>query len=463
MQANIFVGRNYFMYDPLYISSMPDVRGLVFRRFRGEADIPALVAVHEGCREWDQIDEESPREHVPSLQELSAMYVDKGVDTPDMLIATIDDQVIGYAHVFWRWEERNHTYVFLHLGWILPQWRGKRIGTALLAWAQGRIRELAEIEAPQHRWMFATNVSSTEKEACRLIDHAGYNVSATLSDMKLQFFPEQQHSSLPEGIEIRPVFAEDYRALYQVEKDARIGTRGQEADVQDTPESEEDFQHWLKRNVYRESFDPDLWRIAWYGNQPISIVLGEVNNGIGNVREVSTSRAWKRKGIAYILLLETLHAFQNKGITKVRIITDAENKQGARTLYERARFREVKQHVFRRKSFKIEIENNRTGKLADGRSVDLASIFEGVGAYKAGKIDEQQLDELEKKGCPSCGSCSGMFTANSMNCLMEALGLALPGNGSHLANSQERKALAYAAGQQILALIEAQLEGGLRS
>ncbi|EFH83285.1 dihydroxy-acid dehydratase [Ktedonobacter racemifer] len=97
------------------------------------------------------------------------------------------------------------------------------------------------------------------------------------------------------------------------------------------------------------------------------------------------------------------------------------------------------------------------GKLADGRSVDLASIFEGVGAYKAGVIDEQQLDELERKGCPSCGSCSGMFTANSMNCLMEALGLALPGNGSRLANSQERKALAHAAGQQILALIEAQL------
>ncbi len=61
------------------------------------------------------------------------------------------------------------------------------------------------------------------------------------------------------------------------------------------------------------------------------------------------------------------------------------------------------------------------GKLADGRTVDLISIFEGVGAYQAGKIDDQELLELEQQACPTCGSCSGMFTANSMNCLMEAV------------------------------------------
>jgi dihydroxy-acid dehydratase len=77
------------------------------------------------------------------------------------------------------------------------------------------------------------------------------------------------------------------------------------------------------------------------------------------------------------------------------------------------------------------------GKLPDGRSIDLVSIFEGAGAYQAGKIDDQQL--LEQHGCPSCGACSGMFTANSMNCLMEALGLALPGNGSRLATSEARQ------------------------
>ncbi|HEX7735878.1 MAG TPA: dihydroxy-acid dehydratase [Ktedonobacteraceae bacterium] len=99
----------------------------------------------------------------------------------------------------------------------------------------------------------------------------------------------------------------------------------------------------------------------------------------------------------------------------------------------------------------------KAGVTADGRSVDLISIFEGVGAYQAGKISESELTELEQVACPTCGSCSGMFTANSMNCLMEALGLALPGNGSYLATSEERKELARRAGAQIMRLIEANL------
>ncbi len=94
------------------------------------------------------------------------------------------------------------------------------------------------------------------------------------------------------------------------------------------------------------------------------------------------------------------------------------------------------------------------GKTPDGQTVDLISVFEGVGAFKAGKIDEDRLTTLEKFSCPTCGSCSGMFTANSMNCLMEVLGLALPFNGSALALSEEREALARQAAGQILNLVE---------
>ncbi|HYB73045.1 MAG TPA: dihydroxy-acid dehydratase [Candidatus Sulfotelmatobacter sp.] len=98
------------------------------------------------------------------------------------------------------------------------------------------------------------------------------------------------------------------------------------------------------------------------------------------------------------------------------------------------------------------------GRLKDGSIVDLAHVFEGVGARKAGTISDERLLELERAGCPTCGSCSGMFTANSMNCLNEALGMALPGNGTILAVDPRRKELARRAGRQILDLIAADLK-----
>ena len=89
----------------------------------------------------------------------------------------------------------------------------------------------------------------------------------------------------------------------------------------------------------------------------------------------------------------------------------------------------------------------------DGKKVDLISVFEGVGKVEAGTISEQELTEIEKEGCPTCGSCSGMFTANSMNCLMEALGIALPGNGSILAVDEGRLELVKQAGEKILNMV----------
>ena len=94
------------------------------------------------------------------------------------------------------------------------------------------------------------------------------------------------------------------------------------------------------------------------------------------------------------------------------------------------------------------------GHTPDGQVVDLISVFEGLGAYKSGKMTADQLKQIEDNACPSCGSCSGMFTANSMNCLCEALGMALPFNGTALAKTDERNHLAQTAARKIFSLIE---------
>ncbi len=89
-----------------------------------------------------------------------------------------------------------------------------------------------------------------------------------------------------------------------------------------------------------------------------------------------------------------------------------------------------------------------------GKKRSLSSMFEAVGAYKAGKIDEEQLTEFERKVCPTCGSCSGMYTANSMNCLTEVLGMGLKGNGTIPAVYSSRIELAKHAGMQVMELVK---------
>jgi dihydroxy-acid dehydratase len=94
------------------------------------------------------------------------------------------------------------------------------------------------------------------------------------------------------------------------------------------------------------------------------------------------------------------------------------------------------------------------GKTKDGKNLSLVSVFEGVGAFGSGNMTREELLEIEQTACPTCGSCSGMFTANSMNSLMEMLGVALPGNGTIVATSNERHKLIKDAAKHLMNLIE---------
>ena len=90
----------------------------------------------------------------------------------------------------------------------------------------------------------------------------------------------------------------------------------------------------------------------------------------------------------------------------------------------------------------------------EGKTIDLITVFEGVGKVKSGGMSEAELERMEECACPGCGSCAGMFTANSMNCLSEALGLSLPGNGTIPAPTSARIRLAKDAGMQVMTLVE---------
>lgn len=94
------------------------------------------------------------------------------------------------------------------------------------------------------------------------------------------------------------------------------------------------------------------------------------------------------------------------------------------------------------------------GTSASGQNLSLTSVFEGVGAYKSGQMSEEELLDIENNACPTCGSCSGMFTANSMNSLMEMLGVTLPGNGTIVATSKKRHKLIKEAAHHLVRMVK---------
>jgi dihydroxy-acid dehydratase len=94
------------------------------------------------------------------------------------------------------------------------------------------------------------------------------------------------------------------------------------------------------------------------------------------------------------------------------------------------------------------------GVSSSGKPLSLVSVFEGVGAYHKGTINQQELLDIENHACPTCGSCSGMFTANSMNCLMEMLGMTVPGNGTIVATSEQRHELIRQAAKHLIELVK---------
>lgn len=96
----------------------------------------------------------------------------------------------------------------------------------------------------------------------------------------------------------------------------------------------------------------------------------------------------------------------------------------------------------------------KAGLSATGKALTLSSMFEAVGSFKGGSMTKEEFLDMEKNACPTCGSCAGMFTANSMNCLMEVLGLALPYNGTAIAVGEERRELIREAAFKLMDLVK---------
>ena len=325
------------MNDLYTLPASPPISGLRFRPLAGVADADALLSGRLGCAAHDGVDPQSTTESLPTREQIveSLRAMPEPAREERTILAEIDGRAVGYNRIF-DWPERDGTHVWLTVGWVLPEWRGRGLGTALLHWTESRIHELAA--ARPGRWEFAANAGGTEIEATTLLRDNGYTPGYTVLEMGLDWEDFASPAvALPASIEVRPVGPE-HATLIAASVD-------------------ESYSHEYAGGRYSEAFDPaayaveltgedydpSLWQVAWAGEEVVGQVIPRIAKGRAEIYEVSVRPAWRRRGIARTLLSLALLELQAREVDVVRLHTVAEFRTRAPDLYRSLGFRVLKE------------------------------------------------------------------------------------------------------------------------
>jgi mycothiol synthase len=331
--------------SPIVSDVMPAVEGLTFRSLSGERDADAVYELRAACVEQDQVDLLSTSEGLPSREEMHAAVAQILADHQQdrRLLAEIHGDLVGYSLVE-SWSEDDGRWVYLILGWVLPAWRGRGIGTAMLRWGEQTAQYGVTEERPGEPFEFAANSSSTQPEGTALLLNEGYEVGYTVLEMGLDFSALPPVFPLPEGLEVRLVLPEHYFKLACSISEAYRGEyeRGRFHETRPV----EDTMAGLMASRH----DPALWQVAWLGDEVVGQVTPVIEGGRAFFHDISVRPAWRRRGLARALLTRALWDLRARGVAAIRLNTVAEFRTRARDLYQSVGFRLLKEFPRYRKS-----------------------------------------------------------------------------------------------------------------
>ncbi len=328
------------------LDNAPAVKGLSFRHFEGERDYPKMIKVIEASVDADKL------ERANTVEELANNYAHLSNSDvyQDMIFAEIDGEVIGYARGWWQ-DETNGPLGYGILGFLAPIWRRKRIGGRMLQWAEDRLKEVASSHAPEREKCFQTYANETQVGLIAMLEKSEYQPVRYFYDMVRPTLDNIPDFPMPQGLEVRPVLPEHYRAIWDADMEAFQDHWGFSAPT------EEDYQTWLTGNT----FQPHLWKIAWdiatdqVAGQVKSFINAEENKKFernrGYTEFISVRRPWRKKGLARALIVQSLHAQKEAGMTESQLGVDTENLSGATRIYEDCGFQVMKRNTVYRKPF----------------------------------------------------------------------------------------------------------------
>jgi len=327
-----------------FLTDSPDVPGLVFRGFRGDEDFPHIARVLNDACAADGVDRVERTEDV----ERTYALLDNCDPRADVVFAEIEGNPVAYGRVSW-WTEiegirRLSSFCFVH-----PDARGRGIGAAMLAHNEARLREIAAEHPTGSEQTFEVFHTDTEEGARILYEQAGYKPVLYSVDMVRPDLEDIPDVSLPEGLVVRTPVESEMRKVWEADVEAfqdHIGA---------TEGTENDYRQFLEFPWN----EPGLWRVAWDGDEIAGQVRSYVDNHHneqfgrerGYTENISVRSAYRRRGLARSLLVQSLGAVRDRGMTEAALSVLTENLQGAFRLYESVGFRMVRTWTTMHKPF----------------------------------------------------------------------------------------------------------------
>jgi GNAT superfamily N-acetyltransferase len=331
--------------EDIQIPGAPLIPGLKFRHYQGEADLPSILALGNRCDMTDEAEE------IQTLEQIRHRFAHlKNCDpAKDIVLGEVDKQLIAFSQVTWRFRD-DSEYVYSSWCHIHPDWRNKGLGTALLAYNENRLREVAvenehPTDAPR---FFETWGGPTMPGAIAILENAGYEPNRYFFTMVRPIdapFPEAQ---MPDGLEVRPFENTHNRpiweAMYEAFRDHWGHTEG----------TEEDYQRFLAS----PSRKTEIWQVAWDGDEVAGMILNNYfeeedkafNRRRGWTDPICTRRPWRRRGLARALLVKSIAMFKEMGFDDTALGVDTENPNGALKLYESVGYETDKTWISYRKT-----------------------------------------------------------------------------------------------------------------
>ncbi len=306
-----------------------EMEGVRFRNYRGEEDLPAMLAVIDGSKATDGV------ERSETLDDLRRNYAHlvNSDPTVDVTLVEVRDAVVGYARVWWQ-QIDGGPLVLGHFASLLPAWRGKGIRRAMLLRNERRLRAIAARNSTSAERTFECWTQAGESDWIALLEREGYQPIRYGYGMVRRELEHVIAVPMPAGLEVRPAAPQHYLQIWAAAREAFRDHWGfSEAEWADS-----NFAAWQES----PTFDPALWQVAWDGAEVAGMVLNYIDETEnreyarrrGYTETICVRRPWRRRGLARALIARSLIMHRELGMTEAALGVDAENPNGALALYE---------------------------------------------------------------------------------------------------------------------------------